>query len=1438
MIVRFDSLNRFELPKLTLCNPGSTWKDGATSNTIGVLTGTSDEEIVFNFNATSTLSFRANLIEREDQDENAYVHRIYNSLQNRRSIFVEDIGYFVITNIEDTQEREYCYKDITAQSCEIELQNKGLTYIENKTYAFDDIFEKIVSSLPKWRIGSVDSAVSEKHRTFEEINYTKNTLAFMLEDMQDAYECIFVFDIINRVISVYDQNSYMVNTSIHITHKNVMRHLKVSENSDNLYTAVTAKGGDTITISAINPLGNSTVYNFDYYLDWMSDGLRQKVQSWSALVKDSQATYAEMNEAYYSKLQEEHDAQAEDGRLNSLRAMYKNCRDNIVATSGYGLVDDYNAEISEAGGEEIDISEEINDTLAVIDGLISDVDDLIAANQTALNTITKEKDLLNKDIEAIHNSVDITKYFTQDEYDELSDYIYEGNYNDQFVVFTEEMDYDDKFEQMKTLYNRTMEQLRRVSVPTQEFTADVESFLFAKEFLPWSEQLQTGCLINVELKPGDVAALFLSSMTINYADESMSLTFGNRFNKFDPKTLFENVLGNISKSANTIEYIKELTSPMKDGTFNAFAEALKTSRTLTMNAALSATNQAFTMDAAGITGKKDIGDGEFDPRQVKLVNNSMVFTSDAWETCHTAIGEVILDDGTVVYGINADTIMGRIMIANKLAIVDENGTPIFTVMDNKVSTAIGDSEDNMHTYIDVTAEGIKAVTAASVEQYDESEYDISYYGYVSPPNADVFPPSKHKNKYYLDRTSGKVYRSNGSSWVYVKTLNAVDANLSTKIDVTAEGIRTEVNNVQTSLDGAKKELSSSISQTAEEIRSTVANSTTKWDTTGYSVSVSGSGEPDTKMFPPSEYNGALYLDQANGVIYKSNGSVWSVHKSGLKKTTDVIRSEISQTADEIRSTVAGAVTKYDTSGLSYNITYYGYGAPTSADNASVYPANSSNNGKYYLNQNNGYVYYCNGSSWSHRETLKTITSALQSQIQQTAGQIKSTVAGAVSKYDTGSDTFILYGYGTPDSNGYSAKDYKGNYLDQNTGYKYTSNNSSSWTKASSPYKMITENLSSDIDQTAGQIKSTVAGAVSKYSIDSSHTIDYYGFGTPASNGYAAGSHSGKYYLDQSTGKRYYSNGSTWSVKNTYDLITSNLQSQINQKPDSITLSVSQNGNTAASINLKVDGEDAGSGSIDLSGLVTFSALTGNGTTEINGSNISTGCLDAENVAISGALYVYEDSELAEKDIAAKTLGKQAGGNVGYLSGYTGVETTSGIGVSADANHYLIASSRGVRMQAGDYGIYVTDTGVGSAGVQHKDYGFNKQLNSAPIAQRSSAVKVDGLQHYNMFAIYLTPINGEFASGKWIGKSAPIIAMKQMDDDNNGVIIGAGGGAANSLGSSGDGVLGDCRELHFINLSITSKNMVVANEIAAYQVESSGRVTAKQSPNISKIVGII
>lgn len=696
MIVKYSSLDRLEKPTLTLCNPGSICTNGVLNKVVGMIVDTEAEEIVFNFNATSEFNLRVNRIMREDPDENAHVLSIYKAIQNRRLIFVDDIGYFMITNIEDGFDGNNHYKDVTAKSVDSEIAQKMVPFIENGTYRFlsdntgtdKGLLDTIIETLPLWTIEHVDSVVAERWRTFEDVDASINCLAFMLQNMQDAYECIFVFNNITRTISVYDQANYVRQTNIHITKRDLINSLDITENADNLFTAISVIGDDNVTISAINPLGTNVIYDFTYYLSWMSDSLSKKVAAWQDAVSAEREHYYNLNLDCFTKMAEVSNLEMEIERLETQITMYHRCRDNIVADYSTGFVSSYNKAIAEAGGEQIVIQSSIESTLVEIDSLIAKCESKKNNNQTILTTTLAEIETIKTQVDSIREKLKMTSYFTEAENAELCHYIFEGNYSDEYVVITDTMSYDDKFSQMKILYDRAASQLQRTSRPTQEFSVDVENFIFIKEFEEWSEQLETGCLINVELEMNDVAALFLSNMTINYDDHSLKMTFGNRFNKFDPKSLYNDVLGKINKSANTLSYIKEILYPIKSGEFNYMKEALQTSRDLTMGQALASSNEEVVIDASGYTGRRLLEDGTYDPRQVKLTGRNLVFTDDAWESCKVALGELLFGDGQYFYGLNAEAIIGDIIMGNNLRIVDKDGNDLLTVMDEQIGMSV------------------------------------------------------------------------------------------------------------------------------------------------------------------------------------------------------------------------------------------------------------------------------------------------------------------------------------------------------------------------------------------------------------------------------------------------------------------------------------------------------------------------------------------------------------------------------------------------------------------------------------------------------------------------------------------------------------------------------------------------------------------------------
>lgn len=232
------------------------------------------------------------------------------------------------------------------------------------------------------------------------------------------------------------------------------------------------------------------------------------------------------------------------------------------------------------------------------------------------------------------------------------------------------------------------------------------------------------------------------------------------------------MLGNISKSANTLNYIKEILYPIKNGELNAMREALDTTRNLTMNEALSSSDEEVVIDGSGYTGKKKLNNGTYDPRQVKITGKSIVFTDDAWQSCKVAIGEIILGDGETAYGVNAQTVIGDIIMGNSLRILDNSGNDILTVVDGKIESSVGEVNDAL-TQIRQDAEGL-SIRVQTLENNDGEVTEVTTTtGYTFNADGLTIYKSGEEIKNLLNNTGMYVSRSDDN--ILVADADGVDA---------------------------------------------------------------------------------------------------------------------------------------------------------------------------------------------------------------------------------------------------------------------------------------------------------------------------------------------------------------------------------------------------------------------------------------------------------------------------------------------------------------------------------------------------------------------------------------------------------------------------------------------------------------------------------------
>ena len=131
--------------------------------------------------------------------------------------------------------------------------------------------------------------------------------------------------------------------------------------------------------------------------------------------------------------------------------------------------------------------------------------------------------------------------------------------------------------------------------------------------------------------------------------------------------------------------------------------------------------------------------------------------------------------------------------------------------------------------IEQSAKQIMATVAASETIWDTStlsqtiQNNIATYGYGTPPNSTA---SQYSGKYYLDQSSGTLYKSNGSKWSKQSTqLQTIQTTTNSKITQQANQITSVVNSVN-NLDSQMSQISQKADSISLSVSSNVYGQTT------------------------------------------------------------------------------------------------------------------------------------------------------------------------------------------------------------------------------------------------------------------------------------------------------------------------------------------------------------------------------------------------------------------------------------------------------------------------------------------------------------------------------------------------------------------------------------------------------------------------------------
>lgn len=613
MNVLFDFFGNPDKPDLSLCSLDDT--------RISPIINPEGLEFSFEFLNPHEVSFRVYASYQQDGQKKKWTY--YDQLVLYKQVFVEGIGYFVVTDCSETKDTKNPYKDITATSCEITLGYKNVT-IEEGAQLFvnpdnwndpETIVGKIAALIPKWKIVYIDEGLGAVTRFLDAAE--GNLYDFIKNNVEDRYGCIFQFDILNHTIRILDQNRTLGQADIFLSHDNFINNISIDRTNDQIYTALRPTGGDGISIESVNPIGGSLVYQFDYFQNDMPDGLWEAVAAWKQKINESQETFSKA----VLKVQE---LNGEILALEQKKVALESQRDT------YQEIIDLR---KEGNLDYSDIQTSLNSVLEQI----SDVEQQITAKQT-------EKTPFQQQFESIQKDLSFANNFTQEQILQLDPFIIYGEFRDDNIITTSNMSYEDKQKQSQELYDRCVKALADTLVNKGSFEVDSQNFLFDAKFRPYAEKLELGTKIYVEENIGDYTPYLFVGCKYSYDDNKLSLSFNNLGANPNDLDTYAKLYGELNKATNLIQNslsnkastttFDELYADLQD--IKAQAEAILSAGELTVK---KIETEYISVENAQTPGKTiinggNITTGTIDANLVKIINlivNHLVSTSGSFE---------------------------------------------------------------------------------------------------------------------------------------------------------------------------------------------------------------------------------------------------------------------------------------------------------------------------------------------------------------------------------------------------------------------------------------------------------------------------------------------------------------------------------------------------------------------------------------------------------------------------------------------------------------------------------------------------------------------------------------------------------------------------------------------------------------------------------------
>lgn len=362
----------------------------------------------------------------------------------------------------------------------------------------------------------------------------------------------------------------------------------------------------------------------------------------------------------------------------------------------------------------------------------------------------------------IHKALDFEKYLGETLYQELCLYKREDTYtNENFI--SDGLNNAELFTMAREFINVARNELyKSAELQHSISTSSLNNLLVIPKFAPIVKYFQVGNWMRV-LIDDKVYKLRLLNFEVDYDNlATIDVEFSDVKNTADSISTHQAIMAKATSIASTYDAIqRQAKKSRRSNTIikEWFETGMDTTNVMIFG---DVENQTQVWDEHGMLFREYNEETEtYNPEQLKIINSTIAITDDDWETIKTAVGKFYYIDpetGDVkqAYGVNAETLVGKLIIGENMALYNENATLKFDkdgfVVHNDFNTiTIDPSNDSLFTitnqagndviYFDQTGNGNfnGSINSSSAHIGDDQHYIDFHDGHliIKPSELDI-----------------------------------------------------------------------------------------------------------------------------------------------------------------------------------------------------------------------------------------------------------------------------------------------------------------------------------------------------------------------------------------------------------------------------------------------------------------------------------------------------------------------------------------------------------------------------------------------------------------------------------------------------------------------------------------------------------------------------